>query len=72
MASAQSAYFMGNAVKIVACVASVSPPTPPSFMFFLCSCPSFLDELREETLATQAIKIGEHRIEIKLAERHAH
>ena len=30
-----------------------SPPPPPSFMFF-CSCPSFLDESREETLATQA------------------
>ena len=32
-----------------------SPPPPPSFMFF-CSCPSFLDEPREETLATQANK----------------
>ena len=31
-----------------------SPPPPPSFIFF-CSCPSFLDELREEALATQAI-----------------
>ena len=30
-----------------------SPPPPPSFIFF-CSCPSFLDEPREETLATQA------------------
>ena len=33
-----------------------SPPPPPSFILF-CSCPSFLDELREETLATQAIKL---------------
>ena len=55
-------------VSFVACVASVSnrviarklerflrsPPPSPSFMFF-CSCPSFLDEPREETLATQAI-----------------
>ena len=31
-----------------------SPPPPPSFIFFFCSCPSFLDEPREETLATQA------------------
>ena len=31
----------------------LSPPPPPSFIFF-CSCPSFLDEPREETLATQA------------------
>ena len=30
-----------------------SAPPPPSFIFF-CSCPSFLDEPREETLATQA------------------
>ena len=30
-----------------------SPPPPPSFIFF-CSCPSFLDEPREEALATQA------------------
>ena len=26
---------------------------PPSFFLFFCSCPSFLDEPREETLATQ-------------------
>ena len=32
---------------------ALSPPPPPSFIFF-CSCPSFLDEPREETLATQA------------------
>ena len=31
-----------------------SPPPPPSFIFFFYSCPSFLDEPREETLATQA------------------
>ena len=31
----------------------LSPPPPPSFIFF-CSCSSFLDEPREETLATQA------------------
>ena len=30
-----------------------SPPPPPLLIFF-CSCPSFLDEPREETLATQA------------------
>ena len=30
-----------------------SPSPPPSLIFF-CSCPSFLDEPREETLATQA------------------
>ena len=33
-----------------------------SILFFFCSCPSFLDEPREETLATQAspvlIKVG--------------
>ena len=29
------------------------PPPPPSFIFFFCSCPSFLDEPREETLPTQ-------------------
>ena len=33
----------------------LSPPPPPSFIFFR-SCPSFLDEPREETLATQAKK----------------
>ena len=33
-----------------------SPPPPPSFLFF-CSCPSFLDEPREETLATQAMQL---------------
>ena len=26
-----------------------SPPPSPSFFFFFCSCPSFLDEPREET-----------------------
>ena len=26
----------------------------PRHLFFFCSCPSFLDEPREETLATQA------------------
>ena len=31
----------------------LSPPPPPSFIFFGC-CPSFLNEPREETLATQA------------------
>ena len=34
----------------------LSPPPHPSFIFVFCSCPSFLDEPREETLATQAIK----------------
>ena len=29
-------------------------PLPRHYYFFFCSCPSFLDELREETLATQA------------------
>ena len=54
---------------MLACVASVSNrviarklerkqkkgPLPlPRHSFFFCSCPSFLDEPREETLATQA------------------
>ena len=35
--------------------AFLSLPSPSSVIpFFLCSCPSFLDETREETLATQA------------------
>ena len=34
-----------------------SPPPPPSFMFFF-SCPSFLEEPCEETLATQANNQG--------------
>ena len=34
-----------------------SPLPPPSFFFFFCSCPSFLDEPREETLATQATMV---------------
>ena len=38
-----------------------SPPPFPSFMFF-CSCPSFLDEPREETLATQATLSQEHML----------
>ena len=29
-------------------------PSPPASLIFFCSCPSFLDEPREETLATQA------------------
>ena len=33
-----------------------SPPPPPSFIFFFCSRSNFLDEPREETLATQAIR----------------
>ena len=41
--------------KSIACVASVSLPLP-RHSFFFCSCPSFLDEPREETLATQAKK----------------
>ena len=36
-------------------------PPSPSFMFF-CSCPSFLDEPREETLATQATLSQEHML----------
>ena len=31
-----------------------SPSPPPSFFFFFRACPSFLDEPREETFATQA------------------
>ena len=31
------------------------PSPSPVIHFFFCSCPSFLDEPREETLATQAI-----------------
>ena len=42
--------------KSIACVASVSLPLPRHSFFFFCSCPSFLDEPREETLATQAKK----------------
>ena len=46
----------------LACVASVSnrvitrpfPSPSPVIHFIFCSCPSFLDEPREETLATQA------------------
>ena len=46
----------------LACVASVSSRVivrklewnPSSIINFFCSCPSFLDEPREETLATQA------------------
>ena len=30
-------------------------PSPSPVIHFFCSCPSFLDEPREETLATQAI-----------------
>ena len=50
----------------LACVASVSNrviarkfsfPSPSPSLIFFCSCPSFLDEPREETLATQARKI---------------
>ena len=45
--------------KQVACVASVSNRViARKFHFFFCSCPSFLDEPREETLATQARKQG--------------
>ena len=53
----------GNALNEIACVASVSNRViarklewkqKKSFIFF-CSCPSFLDEPREETLATQAM-----------------
>ena len=34
-------------------------PSPfPSFIFFFGSCPSFLDEPREETLATQATGVA--------------
>ena len=43
----------------LACVASVSNrvpsfPSPSPVIHFFCSCLSFLDEPREETLATQA------------------
>ena len=54
---------------VVACVASVSnrviarklelsPPPSSSFIFFFRSCPSFLDEPRKETLATQATMVA--------------
>ena len=44
------------ALVFVACVASVSNPLPLSrHSCFFCSCPSFLDEPCEETLATQAM-----------------
>ena len=57
--------------NILACVASVSNrviarklerkqtsfPSPSPVIHFFCSCPSFLDEPREETLATQASNI---------------
>ena len=39
--------------------ANLSPPPSPSFIFFG-SCPSFLDEPREETLATQAREGEKH------------
>ena len=57
------------AAEILACVASVSnrviaqnldpsfPSPSPVIHFFFCSSPSFPDEPREETLATQATKI---------------
>ena len=32
-------------------------PLPRHSSFFFCSCPSFLDEPREETLATQATMV---------------
>ena len=35
-----------------------SPSPFPSFLFFFGSCPSFLDEPREETLATQATGVA--------------
>ena len=34
------------------------PSPSPVIPFFFCSCPSFLDEPREETLATQASSIA--------------
>ena len=37
---------------------SPPPPPPPSFFFFFCSRSNFLDEPREETLATQASKLS--------------
>ena len=57
-----------NEPPYLACVASVSNrviarklerkqkklPLPRHSFFFFCSCPSFLEEPREETLATQA------------------
>ena len=33
------------------------PSPSPVILFFFCSCPSFLDEPREETLATQATMV---------------
>ena len=60
-----------NNIYRVACVASVSnrvlarklerKPLPLPRSFFFCSCPSFLNEPREETLATQAITEGKFR-----------
>ena len=37
---------------------SFPSPSPVIHFFLLLSCPSFLDEPREETLATQAIQMG--------------
>ena len=46
---------MKKVLKTIACVASVSHRVIAR-KFFFCSRPSFLDEPREETLATQAMK----------------
>ena len=36
-------------------------PLPRHSFFFFCSCPSFLDEPREETLATQATMVVKYQ-----------
>ena len=48
----QSSY--GAKVRGEAKKGCVPLPLPRNSIFFFCSCPSFLDEPREETLATQA------------------
>ena len=50
----QTPRFWKTPLDISRFLHSPPPPPPPSFIFFFCSCPSFLDEPPEETLATQA------------------
>ena len=52
--SLRSKRFQSSYCAKVRAEAKKSPPPPPVIHFFFCSCPSFLDEPREETLATQA------------------
>ena len=46
------------------------PSPSPVIHFFFCSYPSFLDEPREETLATQAIAFQQCRVQIPQRRRH--